>query len=79
MGLWVYAAEAGGTDYYACDMSSPTVLILGSEGNGVSRLLKDISDYTVSIPMYGHITSMNVSAAAAVLMCEVARQHKSVK
>ncbi len=76
-GLWVYAAEAGGTPYYACDMKSPVALILGSEGKGVSHLLREKSDFMVSIPMYGHITSMNVSAAAAVLMCEVARQHRS--
>ena len=73
-GLWIYSAEAGGTPYYECDMNRPVCLVLGGENSGVSRLIKDKSDYIVSIPMKGQINSLNVSAAGAVLMFEIARQ-----
>ena len=73
-GLWIYSAEAGGTRLYDCDMDRAVCVILGAEGKGVSRLLKDKSDYIVSIPMYGQINSFNVSSAAAVVLCEAARQ-----
>ena len=73
-GLWIFAAEAGGQSCFETDMTCPCALILGSEGFGVSKLLTDNSDYTVSIPMYGKINSMNVTSAGAVLLCEIARQ-----
>ncbi len=76
-GLWIYAAEAGGQLYYECDMNSPAVLVFGSEGKGVSRLVREKSDFTVSIPMYGKVNSLNVSTAAAVLLYEAARQHRA--
>ncbi len=75
-GLWIFAAEAGAGPYYEADFRGPTALILGSEGFGVSRLLREKSDFTVSIPMYGQINSLNVSAAGAVILCEAARQRK---
>ncbi len=73
-GLWIFAAEAGGEAYYNTDMNCPAVIILGSEGFGVSRILKDKSDYIISIPMYGNVNSLNVSSAGAVVLCEAARQ-----
>ena len=76
-GLWVFTAEAGGAPYYETDFKCPTVLVLGSEGDGVSHLIKQKSDYIVSIPMYGHVNSFNVSTAASVLLAEIARQHRS--
>ena len=76
-GLWVFAAEAGGDEYYKTDMTCPAAVILGSEGFGVSKLLKDKSDFIVSIPMYGKVNSLNVSSAAAVVLCEIARQRNS--
>ena len=76
-GLWVFAAEAGGAPYYETDFRCPTVLVLGSEGDGVSHLIKEKSDYIVSIPMYGKVNSFNVSTAASVLLAEIARQHRS--
>lgn len=76
-GLWIYAAEAGGQMYYECDMNSPAALVFGSEGGGVSRLVREKSDFIVSIPMYGKVNSLNVSTAAAVLLYEAARQHRS--
>lgn len=73
-GVWVYAADADGTPYDECDFTSPTAIILGNEGDGVSRLLKERADGIVSIPMYGKVDSLNVSCAAAVLLSEAARQ-----
>ena len=73
-GLWVYAADMDGTSYESVDFSSGVALVLGNEGSGISRLVSENCDFTVSIPMYGQINSMNVSAAAAVLLCEIARQ-----
>jgi 23S rRNA (guanosine2251-2'-O)-methyltransferase len=75
-GLWIFAAEAGGEAYYRTDMTCGAAIILGSEGFGVSRLLKDRSDYLISIPMYGSINSLNVSTAGAVILCEAARQRR---
>lgn len=78
-GVWIYAAEAGGKDVYSSDLDAPAAFIFGSEGNGVSRLLLDKSDFRVSIPMYGHVNSFNVSAAAAVVLSEAARQRRTKK
>ena len=76
-GLWLYAADMGDKSYYETDMSGAVALVMGNEGSGISRLVKEKCDFTVSIPLYGNVNSMNVSCAAAVLMCEVARQRKS--
>lgn len=76
-GLWIFASEAGGQNYYSSDLTLPAAIIMGSEGNGVSKLLLDKSDFRISIPMYGNINSFNVSAAAAVILCEAARQRNS--
>ncbi len=75
-GVWTYAAEAGGEDLYAVDIDRPAAFVFGSEGDGVSRIVKEKCDYVVSIPMYGHVNSMNVSTAAAVVLTEAAhRRH----
>ena len=74
-GIWVYAAEAGGSAHYDTNFSGPCALVMGSEGDGVSRVVKDTCDGIVSIPMYGHVNSFNVSTAAAVILAEIARQH----
>ena len=78
-GVWVYAAEAGGQDYAEIDMTVPCAIVMGSEGDGVSELVKKTSDAIVSIPMYGQVNSFNVSTAGAVLLCEAARQRHSKK
>ena len=78
-GLWVYAAEAGGSDFRETDMNRGVALVLGSEGNGVSELVRKKCDYVVSIPMYGKVNSFNVSTAAAVLLCEAAYQQRKGK
>ncbi len=75
-GLWIFAAEAGGSPYYETDFNCGCGIILGSEGNGVSRLLKENSDYIVSIPMYGKVNSLNVSTAASVILCHAARMQR---
>ena len=72
-GIWVFAAEADGVPYYEADFKVPLAIVLGSEGFGVGRLIKERADITVSIPMYGHVNSLNVSAAAAVILCHAAR------
>lgn len=76
-GIWVFSAEAGGKPYYETDFNCPCAIVLGSEGNGVSKVVKDKSDYIVSIPMYGKVNSFNVSTAAAVILAEVSRQHRA--
>ncbi len=78
-GLWVYAAEAGGADFRETDMDRGVALVLGSEGDGVSEIVRKKCDYLVSIPMYGRVNSFNVSTAAAVLLCEAARQQRQAK
>lgn len=75
-GVWVYAAEAGGSDYDKTNFRGPCALIFGSEGDGVSALLKERCDGIVSIPMKGQVNSFNVSTAAAILLAEAARQHR---
>ena len=77
LGFWLYAADMGGEKYSETDYSGSVALVLGSEGFGISRLVKEKCDFTVSIPLYGRVNSMNVSCAAAVLLTEIARQrHK---
>ena len=76
-GIWIFSAEAGGENYYDTDFKCPCAIVLGSEGDGVSKLVKDRSDYIVSIPMYGKINSFNVSTAAAVILAEISKQHRT--
>ncbi len=76
-GLWIYASEAGGTPYYETDFNCACAIILGSEGNGVGKLIKDRSDFIVSIPMYGKVNSLNVSTAASVILCHAARMQRT--
>ena len=73
-GLWIYAADMDGDTYYNTDMKGAVGVVLGSEGFGISRLVKEKCDFVVSIPLYGHVNSMNVSCAAAVLFAEIAKQ-----
>ena len=76
-GLWIYGAEAGGSDIYSTDLSGPAAIVLGSEGFGISRLVKEKCDFHISIPMYGHVNSFNVSCATAIILSKAAMdRHK---
>jgi 23S rRNA (guanosine2251-2'-O)-methyltransferase len=78
-GVWVYAADMDGTDWCQTDFSGPAALVVGSEGFGVSRLVKEKSDFIVSLPMKGRINSLNASVACGVLCYEIARQRAGIK
>ena len=73
-GYWIAAADMAGQSYWKVKWDFPVALILGGEGSGVPRLLKEKSDYTVSIPTHGRVNSLNVSVAGAVLLYEMLRQ-----
>ncbi len=73
-GLWIYAADMGGEDYHKTDLTGSVGIVLGSEGDGISRLVREKCDFTLSIKLMGKVNSMNVSCAAAVIFAEVARQ-----
>lgn len=73
-GMWFACADMGGTPMYDCNLTGPIGIVIGNEGNGVSRLVKENCDYVVSIPMKGDIDSLNASVAAGVLAYEVVRQ-----
>ena len=75
-GMWIYAADMGGDDYYKTDLTGSVGIVLGSEGYGISRLVKEKCDFKLSISLHGRVNSMNVSCAAAVIFAEVARQRK---
>ncbi len=76
-GLWIFAAEADGIDYTKADFTVPCAIVMGSEENGVSPLVKKNCDYVVSLPMRGKVNSLNVSTASAVLLYEALRQRSN--
>ena len=73
-GIWVAACDMGGTEYYKADLKGKLAVVIGSEGFGISRLVKEKCDFVVSMPMVGRITSLNASNAAAVIIYEVRKQ-----
>ena len=73
-GFWIYGADAGGVQVQDGTFAQNSVLIMGSEGSGIARLLKEQCDTIVSIPTCGRIDSLNVSVAAGVLLYEIYRQ-----
>jgi len=74
-GVWVFGTAADGTTpLYQADLKGPTAIVIGSEGEGMTRLARENCDFLVSIPMKGRISSLNASAAAAVLLYEAVRQ-----
>jgi len=73
-GLWFVCADMGGTCMYDLDLKGPIGLVIGSEGEGVSKLVKENCDFTAAIPMKGDIDSLNASVAAGVLAYEILRQ-----
>ena len=78
-GLWIYGASAeSGNSLWETDFKGPAALVIGSEGEGIGRLVGENCDIMVSIPMYGKISSLNASVSAALLLYEVARQRNAL-
>ena len=74
-GLWIYGTAAdGASDLWHTDFTGPLALVIGSEGDGMGRLVSESCDYIVSLPMKGQLSSLNASAAAAITMYEILRQ-----
>lgn len=78
-GMWFVCADMGGETMYRLDLRGPIGLVIGNEGDGVSRLVKEKCDFVASIPMKGEIDSLNASVAAGVLAYEIVRQRISAK
>ena len=78
-GVWIYAADMDGQPWVQADLTGPCALVIGSEGRGVSRLVKEKADFVLSLPQMGKINSLNASVAAGVLCCEAARQRSGVQ
>ncbi|MDD2483965.1 MAG: 23S rRNA (guanosine(2251)-2'-O)-methyltransferase RlmB [Eubacteriales bacterium] len=78
-GLWIAACDMGGTVYHKTDLTGPIAIVIGGEGQGVGRLIREKCDYVISIPMRGKISSLNASNAAAVLLYEIDRQRSISK
>ncbi|MGL4790560.1 MAG: 23S rRNA (guanosine(2251)-2'-O)-methyltransferase RlmB [Anaerotignaceae bacterium] len=76
-GMWIACADMEGKEYFNADLKGPIALVIGSEGEGVGRLIAEKCDFTVSIPMLGKIESLNASVAAGLLMYEVVRQRRN--
>ena len=73
-GIWVAACDMGGRNYYEQDMKGKIAVVIGSEGAGISKLVRDKCDFVVSMPMVGRITSLNASNAAAIIIYEIRKQ-----
>lgn len=76
-GCWIAGAESGGVEAFETDLTGPRVLVIGSEGKGISRIVREACDEIVSLPMKGMINSLNASVAGSILLYEVLRQRQS--
>ena len=76
--VWTYAADMDGQNWCSVDYKGPVALVIGSEGFGVSRLVKEKCDFVISLPMKGKINSLNASVACGVICYEVARQRSGI-
>ena len=74
-GFWVYGADMDGQSLYDTDISGKIALVIGSEGHGISRIVREKCDFIVSIPMFGQINSLNASVATAVIVYETVRKN----
>ena len=70
-GYWVVGTDMKGKDYRSLNYDFPTVLVIGNEGKGISRLVKEACDYTITIPMVGKISSLNASVSAGILLYQI--------
>jgi 23S rRNA (guanosine2251-2'-O)-methyltransferase len=78
LGVWTVGLDAESkTAYYELDLSTPTALVVGAEGTGLRRLVRERCDFVASIPMAGRVSSLNVSAATAIVLFEAVRQRKT--
>lgn len=77
--LWIAAVDMDGQTFYQQNLGGPLGLVVGSEGEGISRLVKQNCDFTVSMPMSGNVTSLNASVAGGILLYEVYRQRNASK
>ncbi|NLZ52231.1 MAG: RNA methyltransferase, partial [Thermoanaerobacteraceae bacterium] len=75
-GLWVAGADMKGEVYTRANLTGPIALVIGGEGSGLGRLVKEKCDFLISIPLKGEIESLNASVAAGILMYEVLRQRE---
>jgi 23S rRNA (guanosine2251-2'-O)-methyltransferase len=76
-GVWTVALDAAAKSaYYELDLTVPTAVVLGAEGHGLRRLVRERCDFAAAIPMAGHVSSVNVSAAAAIVLFEAVRQRR---
>ena len=75
--IWVYACELGGEELDSADLSGNIAVVVGSEGDGVSRLTRKICDGVVSMQMYGKVNSLNVSVATGIVLYEIVRKNRS--
>lgn len=78
-GLWIFGTDMKGTDYRQWNTDSPICLVMGNEGKGISRLVKENVDELITIPMGGKVESLNASVAASILMYEVYRNWNPIK
>ena len=78
-GLWIYGLDMDGENWCQTDMKGATALVVGSEGHGISRLVREQCDYIVSLPMRGNINSLNASVACGIIAYEVARQRLDIR
>jgi 23S rRNA (guanosine2251-2'-O)-methyltransferase len=77
-GVWSVGLDASSkTPYYELDLTAPTALVVGAEGHGLRRLVRERCDFAAAIPMGGHVSSLNVSAAAAIVLFEAVRQRRT--
>lgn len=76
-GIWVYGCDMDGTSVYGTDLKGPAAIVIGNEGRGISRLVRDKCDFIISIPMKGQINSLNASNAAAIVTYEALRQREN--
>lgn len=78
-GVWIYTADMDGQPWCQVDYTGPAAVVVGSEGSGVSRLVREKSDFIISLPMKGKINSLNASVACGVVCYEIARQRAGLK
>lgn len=77
-GVWIYAADLNGENWCGTDFTGPAAVVIGSEGFGVNRLIRDKADFVISLPMLGKINSLNASVACGIICYEVVRQRRGI-